>query len=181
MDASLFGKLPGELRNKIWRDLLVSPEPVDVTNRTHATEPAILATCQQVRQEATSIYYSENTFSLWLPLSTPPDSLWLQAIGPRCAKMITSLSIHCPPVPFVYFTEWDNALNFPVTRPMPRKNCAVWVASEVGYVCGLLRECGVSLDAVDMLDSIPKKCEGDEKWPTYKSAFEGLSKEAKKM
>lgn len=79
--------LPAELRNRIYELTLVKGEPVKIlqillpqqssVRRSHtartmmqmkaenkdlAREPALLHTCQQVRNEATAIYYGGNTF-----------------------------------------------------------------------------------------------------------------------
>ncbi|KXL44733.1 hypothetical protein M433DRAFT_270802 [Acidomyces richmondensis BFW] len=60
---SLLG-LPGELRNKIYRHVLVSPrQPLRVKQQT-CNQPALLQTCTQARYEALTIYYLENRFRL---------------------------------------------------------------------------------------------------------------------
>lgn len=57
MDASSLGRRAGELRNNIWRLVLVKADgqALDVTGRKTACEPAMLATCRQIRGEATSM------------------------------------------------------------------------------------------------------------------------------
>lgn len=53
-------ELPAELRNRIYRDVLVS-DHVGIEAHTFS-QPAMLKTCCQIRSEATSIYYIESTF-----------------------------------------------------------------------------------------------------------------------
>ncbi|SLM33677.1 hypothetical protein LPUS_00809 [Lasallia pustulata] len=56
-----FLSLPAELRNVIYRHLLVGGP--DTTAPPHAQ---ILRTCKQVNHEATDILYAENTFNLYV-------------------------------------------------------------------------------------------------------------------
>ncbi|KAK3724432.1 hypothetical protein LTR37_001056 [Vermiconidia calcicola] len=60
--ASKFLALPGELRNTIYRYALLS-DPGVLVMRQQFSEPALLATCRQVRDEAVSVYF-ENKFQL---------------------------------------------------------------------------------------------------------------------
>ena len=62
--GSPFLTLPGELRNRIYRFILVQPpgERVQLRVPSDFTGPGLLTTCKQIRVEAQQIYYSENTF-----------------------------------------------------------------------------------------------------------------------
>ncbi|SMQ51719.1 unnamed protein product [Zymoseptoria tritici ST99CH_1A5] len=67
--ANLLARLPGELRNSIWRDLVLFPDPIPVEPLCRPThpklhQPAISFTCAWIRAEVLSIFYSENTFHL---------------------------------------------------------------------------------------------------------------------
>ena len=53
--------LPGELRNRIYRYVLVSDETIHIDPDCFQ-QPALLRTCTQVRNETSSIYYKENDF-----------------------------------------------------------------------------------------------------------------------
>jgi hypothetical protein len=69
MTANLLARLPGELRNAIWRDLVLSPNPIPVEplcrpDHPKLHQPAISFTCAWIRDEVLSIFYSENTFHL---------------------------------------------------------------------------------------------------------------------
>ncbi|PPJ54496.1 hypothetical protein CBER1_02475 [Cercospora berteroae] len=60
-DASPFFSIPGELRNRIYRLVLVKEHDVLVSH-TGYTRSGLLGVCQQIAAEATAIYYEENTF-----------------------------------------------------------------------------------------------------------------------
>ncbi|WPA98163.1 uncharacterized protein RHO25_002774 [Cercospora beticola] len=60
-DASPFFSLPGELRNRIYRLVLVEEHDVLVSH-TGYTRSGLLGVCQQIAAEATAIYYEENIF-----------------------------------------------------------------------------------------------------------------------
>ena len=55
--------LPPELRNKIYRFILVSGNEIRLAGDARS-QPAILRVNRQIRQEAISIYYSENEFRI---------------------------------------------------------------------------------------------------------------------
>ena len=59
---SKFLELPGEIRNKIYRLVLVSDDNIDITI-TPTPEPALLNVCRTTLEEATTIYYLENSFT----------------------------------------------------------------------------------------------------------------------
>jgi hypothetical protein len=54
--------IPSELRNEIYRLALTSSERIEITE--NYTEPALLSTCRQIRNEATPILYLENNWSI---------------------------------------------------------------------------------------------------------------------
>ncbi|KAI6827283.1 hypothetical protein KC340_g9704 [Hortaea werneckii] len=65
-DSSLLS-LPGELRNRIWRLLVVREEPILAfaaagTLQHRVVVPRLAHTGRSVRHEILSIYYSENSF-----------------------------------------------------------------------------------------------------------------------
>ncbi|KAF2773404.1 hypothetical protein EJ03DRAFT_323901 [Teratosphaeria nubilosa] len=80
-------ELPAEMRNDIYRLVLVKNEPVQVRAQDSST-PALLRTCRQIREEATSIFREENTFTLVIVdlAGNMPLQHWILAqkkIGPR--------------------------------------------------------------------------------------------------
>ncbi|KAK5127464.1 hypothetical protein LTR85_006803 [Meristemomyces frigidus] len=57
--------LPLEMRNRIYRFVLVEPQNIVIrANEKPPEEPALLATCRQVRQESLNIYWKENNFEI---------------------------------------------------------------------------------------------------------------------
>lgn len=121
MASPLLLSLPGELRNEIWRLVLVEQNPIDVTDQVKLVEHAVLAVSKQVREETLSIYYGENTFELkTMPILNmnvhlytlkKPDSrfsgwyvkipvvlkspVWFAALGSTRAKKIRKVNIVC--------------------------------------------------------------------------------------
>lgn len=93
--------MPGELRNRIYRDALVTDLPIHVTRDENWKQPALLATSKQIRRETYRIYYLENHFILETPdmdditiyaftkhaLPYRPD--WFCSGGPRYSVLIT--------------------------------------------------------------------------------------------
>lgn len=55
--------LAGELRNRIYYLALAEPQTTIINSLKH-TQPGLLQTCKQIRNEASSIYYGENCFAL---------------------------------------------------------------------------------------------------------------------
>ncbi|KAK5704101.1 hypothetical protein LTR97_003114 [Elasticomyces elasticus] len=63
IEHTLLG-LPPEMRNAIYRYVLVNPDPLEVSpGRPYAYKPAFLSTCRQIRAEADGIFMNENTFT----------------------------------------------------------------------------------------------------------------------
>ena len=59
-----FLELPGEIRNRIYRHLLVQDTLLVVDEEDGITEPALLRASSQIRREAITIFYGENTFGI---------------------------------------------------------------------------------------------------------------------
>lgn len=72
-----FLDLPGELRNEIYKRVLVSDCMVELGTFDEedglwkACQPAVLHTCRQIRKEALELFYVHNTFHTTFDLSTP--------------------------------------------------------------------------------------------------------------
>jgi hypothetical protein len=65
-----FLKLPGELRNTIYRLVLITGQPVNLNqflynnnSATFKSEYGLLQVCSEIRAEASSIFWAENTFT----------------------------------------------------------------------------------------------------------------------
>ncbi|KAK3704635.1 hypothetical protein LTR37_013734 [Vermiconidia calcicola] len=61
-ESPFFSKLAPELRNKIYRYVLVSNEEIDFSSTRFRTQTQFLHVCRQIKVEATQIFYAENTF-----------------------------------------------------------------------------------------------------------------------
>lgn len=87
-------ELPAELRNKIYFDVLVSEKPLGIAKQTHIYDvrhkaPALLQTCRQIREEARTIFYSNNTFLALGVYSWIIDFFaWFKALEPKDALSI---------------------------------------------------------------------------------------------
>lgn len=71
MDDSPLSSLPPELRNQIYRDVLVQDRPIKIDDEFytprmrvlgHHGSLALLKTCRQVFSEASAVFYPLNTF-----------------------------------------------------------------------------------------------------------------------
>lgn len=98
--------LPAELRNRIYRLVLVKDTHIAPQNQEHRNEErqalAITQINKQLRQEACEIYYSSNNFLFchehWKPGSPHVNlrkclAAWCMAIGARNLTDVTSLSL----------------------------------------------------------------------------------------
>jgi len=105
-----FLNLPGELRNKIYRLILVDEKPFDFhspSNFQHSS--ALLRTCHQVHKEGSEILYSENKFMLerqnkvrgnyWTPVWTEVGfkdiRQFLHTIGPVNISHLRKVFLLC--------------------------------------------------------------------------------------
>ncbi|KAK0255325.1 hypothetical protein B0A54_03193 [Friedmanniomyces endolithicus] len=62
MPESPFLRIPGELRNEIYRYALLEDDTIKINKHTKPAQPGMLQTNRQLRKEAGDIYYHENTF-----------------------------------------------------------------------------------------------------------------------
>lgn len=90
-----------ELRNKIYFDVLVSDKPLGIAKETHIYDvhhnaPAFLQTCRQIREEARTIFYSNNAFvakgyHTWII----DFFAWFKALDPKDAFSIKHYRVDC--------------------------------------------------------------------------------------
>ncbi|KAK4131523.1 hypothetical protein BT67DRAFT_356761, partial [Trichocladium antarcticum] len=115
--TSFLLRIPGELRNQIYENLVVFSDPVHIYQQTddsrahepagsglHAVLASLFLTCRQVHGEASAIFYSQNKFML--PANSSAASHQFQAnflfrwfvdrIGPRNATALRHLSVPFP-------------------------------------------------------------------------------------
>ena len=123
LNAINFLLLPAEIRNHIYRLLLLSPEiqwnrhyvspfvngssgmdrELSYATGLHST---ILATCRTIAFEASPILYGHNTFGLFLP----EVSFFVQMIGPQNKNLLRDVQVfmkHLVKIPD--FVRWDKA------------------------------------------------------------------------
>lgn len=91
--SPLLNKLPPEIRNEIWRLALQSPTgSITIIPSAIRRYTPLLNTCRQIREEATSIFYGENTFSTHVVIGGSNTLRpWLHSIGRANAGRIRSL------------------------------------------------------------------------------------------
>ncbi|CZT21871.1 uncharacterized protein RCC_07737 [Ramularia collo-cygni] len=90
METSLLSSLPAEIRNSIYAYALFEPNGVYINS-----EPALLATCKQIRGEASLMYWAVNQFHANIREQSSNRSFcrWLKKADPRLC-LIESLVIH---------------------------------------------------------------------------------------
>ncbi|CAK4033158.1 Hypothetical predicted protein [Lecanosticta acicola] len=107
-----FFDLPAELRTVIYEHALGQKERIRVPK---SASPSLLRTCTQIRNEASSIYYSTNSFQARVTHAfdnrapgEAENSLkkWLQAIGSKRAGQIEKLHVK-------YLVSSDGFLSLP--------------------------------------------------------------------
>lgn len=132
--------LAAELRNHIYRYTVVSAAHINIKHEQHGgIPPALLATCRQVREEVTSIFYSENTFIL--AFSEPCVARWLRVTGRDRCQMIKTVRI-----PYGTSLYCQRASLVPLSRVREY----LWTKFQVKaieYVAALTRA-GVGLSAI---------------------------------
>ncbi|KAK3109935.1 hypothetical protein LTR53_016292 [Teratosphaeriaceae sp. CCFEE 6253] len=97
VDSSKLLQLPPELRNRIYVACLVSSEVIDVAHIAETNEPALLATCKQIRSEALAVFYGGNIFTAAepSPMRAPsPAVAWLNRIGEARSAQVMRLELH---------------------------------------------------------------------------------------
>ncbi|KAJ9635226.1 hypothetical protein H2201_003240 [Coniosporium apollinis] len=88
--ANLLMRLPGELRNEIYRLVLVKKKTLRVTKDSIPKQPQLTRVSRQIRKEAISIFYRENEFMVhaW-GYDISHEHMWLSKIGPENAKLLS--------------------------------------------------------------------------------------------
>lgn len=98
MAESRLTKLPAELRNQVYRYVVVSEEAINITRPPIRAHTALLQVCKQMRTEATKMFYSENTFRVPEGHVKSVDlTSWITSVvGKDNATFISSLKIALP-------------------------------------------------------------------------------------
>lgn len=61
-EESRLVSLPAEIRNQIYKNVLVESEPIDVNSSNIPAEPGLLRVNRNIRNEARHFYYNDNLF-----------------------------------------------------------------------------------------------------------------------
>ena len=183
MDASPFARLPGELRNRIWRSALIETNDSILMGATTPV-PALLATCHQIRQECHGIYFGENVFHLphevYVPDLHPLAKDCLRRIGHQGARTIQNLklvSLRNEKWPQPRLSEFDEEL--------ARARRQTWKKELDSDIAEAITRCllavGLRLDAVEVSDSTEeeKASMKDVHWTLMKEALDMKLAEAK--
>lgn len=89
-----FFKLPAELRNSIYRYIVVSDDPVYIAPTSIKRHTRLLQTCNQIRGEASRIFCEENVFCIapafrWYHVAVA----WTASIGQDKARAVSCLML----------------------------------------------------------------------------------------
>lgn len=97
-------KLPPELHDHIYHEALVNPGPIMIADYDGTRAPSLLQTCQQIRSEASKIYYATNAFRIRSRTScTKALVAWVRTIGDPERGMMSRVEL--PPGPF--YSAWQ--------------------------------------------------------------------------
>jgi hypothetical protein len=99
-------KLPGELRNRIYRFAIIKPVSIELDiPRWQDHQPAFVRTCKQIRIEALRLFYAENKI-------TTNIHDWNPIVKVRCSELLASHKMRSHHL-YHYFTgspNWENLL-----------------------------------------------------------------------
>lgn len=84
-------KLPDEIKDTIYKYALLADQPIYLNKKSIATHRSLLNVCTQTQQEATSIFYADNTFRI-TNLESKAVNFVKHADG-RIQKLIISFEI----------------------------------------------------------------------------------------
>ncbi|KAK5006688.1 hypothetical protein LTR39_005595, partial [Cryomyces antarcticus] len=105
-----FLKLPGELRNQIYRFALVHHRVISVISKwEELAQPPLTRVCRQIRNESLPVFYGGNRFRLYRDRC--PEYVficWLRMIGNNNCALLRQL----------FFTEfcWSSDVQAPLTK-----------------------------------------------------------------
>lgn len=92
-------RLPGELRNRIYRHLLVSKARIIIARGMHQksislSHPPLALTCKQLHEEVSRIYYEENSFLISDGAFTIPAIDAIERMMGSSATALTSIKLN---------------------------------------------------------------------------------------
>jgi hypothetical protein len=105
-------RIPGEIRNQIYQNLVVFPRPIPIyreasNNALFSAILAVFLTCRQFHREASAVFYSHNRFALPRTASQAPHQMqanllfrwFLDRVGPHSAALLRHLAVPFPADP----------------------------------------------------------------------------------
>lgn len=120
-------RLPGELRNEIYRLVLVSNNQLRVTKSSIPTQPPLTMVSRQIRKEAIAIFYHENKFGVEVVNNDGRhEGVWLAKIGRENTNLLDFSRIH---EDYYIFLFSQNSTN-------PWKNLLQWLKDFYHYKAG---------------------------------------------
>lgn len=137
-DSALL-ELPAELRNRTYRYAMTSDEAVEVEGEAIISSTKLLQVCHQIREEATSIFYAENAFTVTcVDFNIAPILCWFFAIRQKNVSTISKIHIKA-----AFSQKSSSALADMRTYIRAGDRDSSWTA--VGQLCeGLFTEIWVS-------------------------------------
>ncbi|KAM3420865.1 hypothetical protein BST61_g4104 [Cercospora zeina] len=149
---SLFFALSPELRNKIYRDVLVQPDKIRISTAMTQPplEPGILLVNRQIRQEARAIYYYENHFRFDLyEIDASAYMRWVRAepiIRSRLQVWFKMYIVASPDVAWQNLMVWLGEIHYrrvahgPSSRVFPGKRPFRIVVGDMKELAARLKE-----------------------------------------
>lgn len=101
-EVSPFLKLPGEIKNRIYRLVAVRETPIQLTSQPKADEsllrsyprpPGLMLACRTTYDELREIYYEENTFHFMEYALRPQHLKAFRERAGRSVKKLTSITV----------------------------------------------------------------------------------------
>ncbi|KAK5119921.1 hypothetical protein LTR85_007247 [Meristemomyces frigidus] len=83
--------IPPELRNGIYGYVLLSKNNIEIPDTGKLVRPALLKTCRQITEEATSIYYALNAFHAYQVSSLAGPIRWASHLTARARCSVKSV------------------------------------------------------------------------------------------
>ncbi|KAK3704633.1 hypothetical protein LTR37_013732 [Vermiconidia calcicola] len=95
-----FSRLPAEIRNGIYSYALTFSEPIEVSKQDIRSRTALLRVCNQIRSEASTIFYKSNDFRVSdIEAQTEDVATFLDLAGKENASCITKLTLSFDMIP----------------------------------------------------------------------------------
>ena len=157
--------LPAELRNTIYRFVLINEDFVPVSQEVISHLTPLLQTCQQTKAEASGIFYAENTFTTTASVpgaATSQAAAWVHSLSTTDASAIKLLQVKwllprssmrllkAAKILWIRNDEFDSAYGLGRIMTEQDKNAANFLGSLDGMALDL--KCVVGADSIGFAD-----------------------------